>query len=206
MDAIVIGDQHDRHLAMRLPRNPQLTAASPASYCPVMDRRRFLLTSLAGALGAPLAAEAQPASGIPRIGYLSLNLRAGDTRSREGFFRGLRDLGYVEGTNLVIEYRDAEGRPDRFPRLAAELAALKVSVIFTGGGTLGAMAAKQATSTIPIVFGATGDPVSEGLVTSLARGLAAMSPAWRSTRRSWPASRWSCSSRPCRGSPRWRCS
>jgi putative ABC transport system substrate-binding protein len=147
-----------------------------------MDRRRFLLTSLAGALGAPLAAEAQQASGTPRIGYMSFNLTAGDPRSRQAFFQGLRDLGYVEGKNLVIEYRDAEGKPDRFPRLAAELAALKVSVILAAGGTLGAMAAKQATSTIPIVFGAVGDPVSEGLVTSLARpggnvtGLAVNSP------------------------------
>ena len=147
-----------------------------------MDRRRFLLTSLAGALGAPPAAEAQQASGTPRIGYMSLNLTAGDPRSRHAFFQGLRDLGYVEGKNLVIEYRDAEGKPDRFPRLAAELAALKVSVILAAGGTLGAMAAKQATSTIPIVFGAVGDPVSEGLVTSLARpggnvtGLAVSSP------------------------------
>jgi putative ABC transport system substrate-binding protein len=113
---------------------------------------------------------------------MSLNLTAGDPRPRHAFLQGLRDLGYVESKNLVIEYRDAEGRPERFPRLAAELAALKVSVIVTGGGTLGALAAKQATSTIPVVFGAVGDPVSEGLVTSLARpgghvtGLAVNSP------------------------------
>jgi putative ABC transport system substrate-binding protein len=147
-----------------------------------MDRRRFLLTSLVGALGAPLAAQAQQASGPPRIGYMSFNLTVGDPRPRHAFLQGLRDLGYVEGKNLVIEYRDAEGKPDRFPRLAAELAALKVSLILTGGGTLGAMAAKRATSTIPVVFGAVGDPVSEGLVTSLARpggnvtGLAVNSP------------------------------
>ena len=113
-----------------------------------------------GLLVAPLAAEAQPSSDIPRIGYLSLNLTAGDTRPREAFFQGLRDLGYVEGKNLVIEYRDAQGKPDRFPALAAELAALNVRLILTGGGTLGALAAKRATSTIPIVFGAVGDPVS----------------------------------------------
>jgi len=133
-------------------------------------------------LVAPLAAEAQPSSDIPRIGYLSLNLTAGDTRPREAFFQGLRDLGYVEGKNLVIEYRDAQGRPDRFPALAAELAALNVRLILTGGGTLGALAAKRATATIPIVFGAVGDPVSEGLVASFARpggnvtGLAVNSP------------------------------
>jgi putative ABC transport system substrate-binding protein len=147
-----------------------------------MDRRRFLLTSMAGAVAAPLAVEAQQASGPPRIGYMAINLKGGDPSAPHALLQGLRDLGYVEGKNLVIEYRDAEGKPDRFPRLAAELAALKVSVIVAGGGTLGAMAAKQATSTIPIVFGAAGDPVSEGLVTSLARpggnvtGLAVNSP------------------------------
>jgi putative ABC transport system substrate-binding protein len=119
-----------------------------------------------GLLAAPLDAEAQQASGPSRIGYLSL---PGDPRLREAFHQGPRDLGYVEGRNLVIEYRDAEGRPDRFPALAAELAALKVGVIVAGGGTLGAMAAKQATTTIPIVFLAIGDPVSEGLVASLGR-------------------------------------
>ena len=146
-----------------------------------MDRRHFL-TALAGGLVMPLAADAQQESGTPRIGYMALNLMAGDPRFRHAFLQGLRDLGYVEGKNLVIEYRDAEGKPDRFPRLAAELAALKVNVILAGGGTHGAMAAKHATSTIPIVFGAVGDPVSEGLVTSLARpggnvtGLAVSSP------------------------------
>src|SRR5262245_10419940 len=94
---------------------------------------------------------------------------AGDDASRAAFLKGLRDLGYVEGRNLMVEDRDAEGRTERFAALAAELAALKVDVIVTGGGTLGAMAAKQATTTIPIVFGAVGDPVGEGLVTSLAR-------------------------------------
>ena len=147
-----------------------------------MDRRHFLRTSLAGVLAATRAAGAQPASGTPRIGYMAINLTARDNRPYHAFIQGLRDLGYVEGKNLVIEYRDAEGNPDRFPGLAAELAARKVSVILAGGGTLGTMAAKQATSTIPIVFGAVGDPVTEGLVTSFARpggnltGLAINSP------------------------------
>ena len=144
-------------------------------------------TALASALAlvmlaAPLFAEAQQPSATPRIGFLSLNLTAGDPRPREAFFQGLRDLGYIEGKNLLIEYRDPQGKPDRFPALAAELAALKVDLIVTGGGTLGAMAAKRATSTIPVVFGAVGDPVGEGLVSSLARpggnvtGLAVNSP------------------------------
>ena len=147
-----------------------------------MERRTFLAMVSGSLLAAPFAAEAQPSSDIPRIGFLSLNLTAGDTRPREALFQGLRDLGYVEGKNLVIEYRDAQGRPDRFPALAAELAALNVRLILTGGGTLGALAAKRATSTIPVVFGAAGDPVSEGLVASFARpggnvtGLAVNSP------------------------------
>jgi putative ABC transport system substrate-binding protein len=134
-----------------------------------VDRRRFLLTSLAGVLAGPPAAKAQQPAKIVRIGYLGLDRAAADPRIREAFLQGLRDLGYVEGRNLVIEYRDAEGKPERFPTLAAELVALKVDVIVAAGGTLGALAAKQATRTIPIVFGAVGDPVGEGLVTSLAR-------------------------------------
>jgi putative ABC transport system substrate-binding protein len=119
----------------------------------------------------PFAAEAQQADKIARIGYLSLNVRAGDAgyAFREAFRQGLRDLGYVESHNLLIEYRDAEGKPERFPALAAELVALKVDVIVATGGTLGALAAKQATTILPIVFPGVGDPVSEGLVNSLAR-------------------------------------
>src|SRR5437764_3479430 len=114
-----------------------------------------------------LAAEAQQAAKVVRIGDLSPNLAA-SPHLREAFLQGLRDLGYVEGRNVVIEYRDAEGKLDRLPALAAELVALKVDVILAEGGTLGPRVAKQATSTIPIVFAA-GDPVGSGLVTSLAR-------------------------------------
>jgi putative ABC transport system substrate-binding protein len=127
------------------------------------------ITLLLGALFSPIAAEAEQAAKSARIGYLGLDRAAADPRIREALLQGLRDLGYVEGRNLVIEYRDAEGKPERFPALAAELVALKVDVIVAAGGTLGALAAKQATRTIPIVFGAVGDPVGEGLVTSLAR-------------------------------------
>jgi putative ABC transport system substrate-binding protein len=134
-----------------------------------MDRREFIGTLAGGLLGAPLAAEAQQAAKIARIGYLAFNLAAGDPRIREAFLQGLRDLGYVEGRNLLIEYRDAAGKTERFPALAAELVALKVDVIVAGGGTLAALAAKQATTTLPIVFAAVGNPVAEGLVTSLAR-------------------------------------
>jgi putative ABC transport system substrate-binding protein len=131
-----------------------------------MDRRDTVLALLA--LGAaPLAADAQQAAKVTRIGYLSPNLAAG-SHLRDAFLQGLRDLGYVQGRNVVIEYRDAEGKLERLPALAAELVALKVDVILAEGGTLGPRVAMQATRTIPIVFAA-GDPVGSGLVTGLAR-------------------------------------
>jgi putative tryptophan/tyrosine transport system substrate-binding protein len=131
-----------------------------------MDRRAFLAGAVA-LLAAPLAAEAQQAGKVPRIGYLATNLAAA-LHLLEAFRQGLRDLGYVEGRNLVIEYRSAEGKPERLPALAAELVALKVDVI-VAPGTLGALAAKQATRTLPIVFPVAVDPVTSGIVTSLAR-------------------------------------
>ena len=134
-----------------------------------MDRRAFIGTLTGGLLAAPLAAEAQQAAKVARIGYLTFNLAAANLHMREAFHQGLRDLGYVEGRNLLIEYRDAKGKPEQFPALAAELVALKVDVIVAVGGTLAALAAKQATTTLPIVFTASGDPVQEGLVASLAR-------------------------------------
>jgi putative ABC transport system substrate-binding protein len=111
--------------------------------------------------------KAQQAAKVPRIGYLTGN-RAASPNLPEAFRQGLRDLGYVEGRNVVIEYRDAEGKYDRLPALAAELVTLKVDVILVGA-TPPALAAKQATKTIPIVFIGTADPVGSGLVTSLAR-------------------------------------
>jgi putative ABC transport system substrate-binding protein len=126
-----------------------------------------------------VVAEAQQAAKIPRIGYLSTRHYA---PQQEAFLQGLRDRGYVEGRNVVIEYRDAEGQLERLPALAAELVALKVDVIVAAAGTLPALAAKQATKSLPIVFIAVGNPVTSGLVTSLARpggnltGLSAQSP------------------------------
>jgi putative ABC transport system substrate-binding protein len=121
-------------------------------------------------LVARLTAEAQQAATIARIGYLSPNL-ANSPHLREAFRQGLRDLGYVEGRNLVIEDRDAEGKIERLPALAAERVALKVDVIVTEAGStvVVPVAAKQATRTIPIVFASAADPVGSGLVTSLAR-------------------------------------
>jgi putative ABC transport system substrate-binding protein len=145
-------------------------------------RRIGLAVVLAISVLAPLAAEGQEATKVARIGYLGFNIAGGDNRVRAGFLQGLHDLGYVEGRNLQIEYRDAERKTDRFPALAAELAALKVDVIVTFGGTLAALAAKRATATIPIVFGAVGNPVGEGVVASVARpganvtGMSMLSP------------------------------
>jgi putative ABC transport system substrate-binding protein len=133
----------------------------------VTSRRNFLVAFAGGILGAPLAVEAQQAAKIARIGYLAPNLATG-SHLREAFRQGLRDLGYVEGRNLVIESRGAEGKFERFPALAAELVALKVDVI-VASGTLAALAAKRATRSIPIVFPTLGDPATDGLVASFAR-------------------------------------
>jgi putative ABC transport system substrate-binding protein len=133
----------------------------------VTTRREFIGTLAGGLLTAPRASEAQQAAKIARIGYLVTSL-AVSPHPQEAFRQGLRDLGYVEGRNVVIEYRDADGKPERFPAVAAELVALKVDVI-VAGPTLAALAANQATKTIPIVFANAADPVASGLVTSLAR-------------------------------------
>jgi putative tryptophan/tyrosine transport system substrate-binding protein len=132
-----------------------------------VQRRRFLIATGA-LLATPLAAEAQQAAKVARIGYLSLTNPAVNPQLQEAFLQGLRDLGYVEGRNLVIEYRDAEGKSDRFPALAAELIALKVDVL-VAANSVAALPAKQATRTIPIVFTVVPDAVGSGLVTSLAR-------------------------------------
>src|SRR5713226_4283469 len=126
-----------------------------------MGNRRDFLIALGGVLAWPLAAEAQQAAKVPRIGYLAGDLAA-SPHLHEAFRQGLRDLGYVEGRNVVIEYRDAEGKSERFPALAAELVALKVDVILAGG-TPAALAAKQATKTIPIVVTSAADPVTSAL-------------------------------------------
>src|SRR5262245_46782830 len=130
-------------------------------------RLAFSIVLLLSGLFSPVAAEAQQAAKVARIGFLVGNL-ATSPHLIAAFRQGLRDLGYVEGRNLVIEIRDADGKLERFPALAAELVALKVDVIF-GGSTPHALAARQATKTIPIVFAAADDPVGSGLVTNLAR-------------------------------------
>jgi putative ABC transport system substrate-binding protein len=110
----------------------------------------------------------QPASKVPRIGFLAVGSRGGRAFMIEGFRKGLREHGYVEGQNIIIEYRFSEDRDDRLPALAGELVALKVRLILASG-TPASVAAKQATSTIPIVMGGlVADPVETGLVASLA--------------------------------------
>jgi len=137
----------------------------------MITRRRLLVALGPGVIAAPLAsfAQQQPPR-IARIGFLGVtspSLSVPGNRL-EALRTGLRDLGYVEGKNLTIEFRWAEGRHERLPELAAELIRLKVDVI-VAQGTPGALAAKQATATIPIVIPAFADPVATGLVASLAR-------------------------------------
>ncbi len=124
-----------------------------------------------GLLGAPLPGEAQKAGKVYRIGILDFRFRSTTTDPRHVAFRqGLRELGYVEGQNYVIEYRSAKGKRERLPEVAAELIRLKVDVIVTAGNPRAIRAAKRATRTIPIVLpGGSIDPVKAGFVDSLAR-------------------------------------
>jgi putative ABC transport system substrate-binding protein len=148
----------------------------------VTTRRAFLGTLAGGLLSAPLAAQAQQAGKIPRIGVLYSGLSGTSVPVLEGFRQGLRELGYVEAKNIAIEYRFNEGNLARLPSLAAELVRLKVDVIVASGGTPTILAAKNATSTIPIIFPTVGDPVTQGIVASFARpggnitGLTLMAP------------------------------
>ncbi len=132
------------------------------------SRRRFLATVSGGLVARPLVARAQPPT-MPVVGFLS-SLRASDgARILPSFHQGLSEAGYVEGRNVAIEYRWAEGRYDRLPTLAADLVRRHVVVIAALSGTPAGLAAKAATTTIPIVFAVGGDPVAHGLVTSLNR-------------------------------------
>jgi putative ABC transport system substrate-binding protein len=122
-----------------------------------------------GILAVPLAARAQPAGKVYRIGVLETTSAALNVPNLDAFRQGLRELGYTEGQNLVIEYRSADGHPERFPDLATELVRLQVDLILTRG-TPAALAAKHATQgTMPVVITGAGDPVGSGLVASLAR-------------------------------------
>ena len=131
--------------------------------------RREFITLLGGAAAAwPLAARAQRAGNVWRIGMLDTTSAALNAANVDAFREGLRQLGYIEGQNIVIEYRSADGRIERFPELAAEIVSRKVDVIVTRG-TPAALAAKHATATISIIMAASGEPVGAGIVASLAR-------------------------------------
>jgi putative ABC transport system substrate-binding protein len=143
-------------------------------------RRREFITILSGATATwPFAARAEPK--IPRVGYMGNSTQALEANLIGAFRDGLRELGYDEGRNIVIEYRWADGNYAQFPTLVAELIAAKVDVIVTAG-TPAALAVKKATTTVPLVMVAVGDPVGTGLVPSLARpggnltGLSSIAP------------------------------
>jgi putative ABC transport system substrate-binding protein len=132
-------------------------------------------------LAGAFTADAQQPTKVPRIGYLTGTSLSANSARTEAFRQGLRELGYVEGEKILIEWRSAEGQADRLPTLAAELVRLKVDIIVTGGPTSN-RAAKEATITIPIVMGFDNDPVGNGFVASLARpsgnitGLSTLAP------------------------------
>jgi ABC-type uncharacterized transport system substrate-binding protein len=131
-------------------------------------RRREFITLLGGAAAWPLAARAQQPAKLPSVGYLGSATPATQGQWAAAFVQRLRELGWIEGRTIAVEYRWAEGRDQRAAEIAAEFVQRKVDVIVTSGTSM-VLAAKQATSVIPIVFTATGDPVSTGLITSLAR-------------------------------------
>jgi ABC-type uncharacterized transport system substrate-binding protein len=137
----------------------------------MIARRAFLGTLAGGLLAAPLATEAQPAGKVPRIGIVStFPLEHPQARELSDAFRqGLRELGYVEGRNIVIEYRSAHGRVERVPDAFAEVVRLNVDLILSLGGTPAARAAKQANIAISIVAPGMADPVGDGLIASLAQ-------------------------------------
>jgi ABC transporter substrate binding protein len=133
----------------------------------MMDRRTFL-TTVAGLLAAPRASEAQQAGKVYRVGWLDMRSLSVARPEIEVFTQAMRELGWAEGKNIAFEFRFAENKTERLPELAVEIVRLKVDLI-VAVGTPGVQAAKQATTTIPIVMHIVGDPVESGLVSSLAR-------------------------------------
>jgi len=132
------------------------------------DRRKLIVALGAGALTAPFGSFAQPQGKVWRIGVLGAGSPAGWAPMVEALRAGLRELGYIEGSNINIDYRWADGQYDRLPELVADLIRLKVDVIVTHA-TAGIGAAKRATTTMPIIMASIGDPVASGLLTNLSR-------------------------------------
>ena len=141
----------------------------------------LIVTLALGLLAVPLTAQAQSSTKVPRIGYLAVGTLASHGRLLEAFKQGLRDLGWIEGQTIAIEYRWVTGQMDRLPALAAELVRLPVDLIVTTSTPV-SQAAKDATSSIPIVMAVSADPVGTGLVANLARpggnltGMSALNP------------------------------
>src|SRR5262252_10829534 len=130
-------------------------------------RRRQFITLIGGAAAAwPLAARAQQAARRPTIGYMGVNTPVVESQRTAAFVQRLRELAWIDGRNLAIEYRWAEGRNERYAEISAEFVRLKVDVIVTSA-TLPTLAARRATAVIPIVFAVVSDPVGTGLVASL---------------------------------------
>jgi putative ABC transport system substrate-binding protein len=120
-------------------------------------------------LAVRVCVEAQQPTQVPRIGYLSTGSPTVSSANLDAFRQGLRDLGYVEGKNIILEIRWAEGSAERVPELALELVRHKIDVLLVGGGTATALRVKKVTNTVPVVFTLVSDPVGDGLVASLAR-------------------------------------
>src|SRR3954462_3567013 len=131
-------------------------------------RRRAFMTLICGAAMWPLLRRAQQPGRLPTIGFLGAGSQASASQWTAAFMQRLRELGWIEGRTLAIQYRWAEGRSERFPEIAAEFVRLKVDVIVTYGSPA-SVAAKETTAATPIVFSLVGDPVGIGLVTNLAR-------------------------------------
>jgi len=146
----------------------EVDSGSAPPHHPAMDRRCFLVTSLVGVLAAPRPGRAQQAGKIRRIGYLDQGSAARNRAYVEAFRSGLRDLGWREGRNVALELRFADGQTEQLPQLATELVRSGVDLIVTWS-TPAALAAKGATTTIPIVIGFAADPVGSGIVSSLAQ-------------------------------------
>ena len=170
-----------------------------------MERREFLITLTLGLLAAPLAADAQQPGKVYRIGFLGPAAERVYTDSLLSLSTGLRELGYVEGKNIVFEYRFAEDKYERLPGLAAELVRDKVDVIVVHS-TPRTRAAQQATRTIPIVMVNVADPVGGGDSSPASPAPVATLPGCPTSTSAWPRNAWSYSRRFCRSFPWWACS